>query len=242
MVRVNDPRILAGIRVQTRARLLTCQIRFRRMYGAAWTIKLVMGTVIDMKTDKFNGPRVTSVRANWKLSDDLKDATLRNSSRGLRYGYIGDIGFVRSLQNLADGLTKVMYEEQRRNVVYSGRPQVQPEQWIVKGEQHEKCVFTTTTSYYKRASKTQTHLQLEASHSYCQRTRAGSQYTSELQNSLQNQILCRCLHRKTQWSTRFPLGRNRRTSQMPLFHAPNASHVPSKRLSCIHFCCWGPRM
>ena len=63
MVSVNDPRIIAGNRVHTHARLLTTQSKCRRMYGPAWKIKLVVGTVIGMKTDRIKGRRVTSVRA-----------------------------------------------------------------------------------------------------------------------------------------------------------------------------------
>ena len=47
------------------------------MYGAAWKIKLVVGTVIGMQTEKIKGRRVTSVRAKWELSDGLKEVTLR---------------------------------------------------------------------------------------------------------------------------------------------------------------------
>ena len=77
MVSVNDPRIIAGNRVHTRARLLTAQSKCRRMYGAAWKIKLVTGTVIGMKTDKVKGRSVTSVRAKRELSDGVKEVTLR---------------------------------------------------------------------------------------------------------------------------------------------------------------------
>ena len=47
------------------------------MYGAAWKIKLEVGTVIGMKTDKIKGRRVTSVGGNWELSDGLKEFMLR---------------------------------------------------------------------------------------------------------------------------------------------------------------------
>ena len=50
--------------------------KFRGMYGAAWTIKLVMGTIIDMKTNKIKGRCFTSVRAQGKLADGLRDFTL----------------------------------------------------------------------------------------------------------------------------------------------------------------------
>ena len=64
-------------RVCSRARMLKSQSKIIRMYGAAWKIKLVMGTVISMKTDKINGRRVTSVRDKWQLSDRLKNVTHR---------------------------------------------------------------------------------------------------------------------------------------------------------------------
>ena len=76
VVSVNDPPIIGGNRVHTRARLLKSQSKLFRMYGAAWKIKMVMGTAIGMKTDKIKGSCVTSVRAKRKLSDGLNDSTL----------------------------------------------------------------------------------------------------------------------------------------------------------------------
>ena len=51
---------------------------------------------------------------------------------GFRDKIISDIGFVRSLKNLADGLTKQMKQTMLREVIRTGNFQVEPEQWIIR--------------------------------------------------------------------------------------------------------------
>ena len=101
MASVHDPRIIAGSRVHTRARLLTSQSKCSCMYGAAWKIKLVVGTVIGMKTDKIKGRCVTSVRAMWELSDGLKEVTLRIAN--IKAGELIDL--------LDDGPEELIHQE-----------------------------------------------------------------------------------------------------------------------------------
>lgn len=49
-----------------------------------------------------------------------------------RYKVISDIGFVRSLHNLAEGLTKPMNKTALRSAVSAGILAVTPEQWIIR--------------------------------------------------------------------------------------------------------------
>ena len=51
---------------------------------------------------------------------------------GFRDKVISDIGFVRSSQNLADGLTKPMAQASLRVVLSTGFLDVKPEQWIIR--------------------------------------------------------------------------------------------------------------
>lgn len=57
--------------------MLTSQIKWRCIYGAAWKTKLIIRTVMGMKTDKINGRRFTSVESKWELSNGPKDLTIR---------------------------------------------------------------------------------------------------------------------------------------------------------------------
>ncbi len=59
----------------------------------------------------------------------LKIAAARE---GFRDKVISDIGFVRSSQNLADGLTKPMDRAALREVVSTGQLHPAPEQWIIR--------------------------------------------------------------------------------------------------------------
>lgn len=54
---------------------------------------------------------------------------------GFRDKIISDIGFVRSGNNIADGLTKSLSQAVLRDVVTSGHLDVKPEQWIVRSEE-----------------------------------------------------------------------------------------------------------
>jgi len=51
---------------------------------------------------------------------------------GFRNKVISDIGFVRSSNNLADGLTKAMSQAALQQVISTGRINVTPEQWIIR--------------------------------------------------------------------------------------------------------------
>ena len=50
----------------------------------------------------------------------------------LRENVIPDIGFVRSSQNLADGLTKKMAQATLRIALSTGSLDIEPEQWIIR--------------------------------------------------------------------------------------------------------------
>ena len=54
---------------------------------------------------------------------------------GFRDRVISDIGFVRSHDNVADGLTKQMSQAVLKNVISSGTLAVRPVQWIVRSEE-----------------------------------------------------------------------------------------------------------
>ena len=45
---------------------------------------------------------------------------------------IHDIGFVRSAENIADGLTKEMQQASLRNVMLTGKLECNPVQWIIR--------------------------------------------------------------------------------------------------------------
>jgi len=51
---------------------------------------------------------------------------------GFKSKVISDIGFVRSSNNIADGLTKSMIQAALYQVLSSGRLHVLPEQWIIR--------------------------------------------------------------------------------------------------------------
>ena len=51
---------------------------------------------------------------------------------GFKEKTISDIGFVRSSQNIADGLTKAMQQSALQTVLTNGFLSVTPEQWIIR--------------------------------------------------------------------------------------------------------------
>ena len=54
---------------------------------------------------------------------------------------ISDVRYVRSNQNLADGLTKKMKQEAIREVFQTGEWKVEPEQWIIKDKKETQSKF-----------------------------------------------------------------------------------------------------
>jgi len=51
---------------------------------------------------------------------------------GFARGDISNIGFIRTRDNLADGLTKPMNQSALQSVLMSGKLRLQPEQWIIR--------------------------------------------------------------------------------------------------------------
>ncbi len=60
---------------------------------------------------------------------------------GYRRREISNIGFVRSDQNLADGLTKTMTQAALPSVLSTGKLQITPEQWIIR-DSGEKSLYS----------------------------------------------------------------------------------------------------
>lgn len=77
MVRTSDQRLVVGNRVHTRARLLTSDVKCRRMYGANWKVKKISGTVLRVIKLTVNGRKATDVEVKWNLVDNAKIVTLR---------------------------------------------------------------------------------------------------------------------------------------------------------------------
>ena len=57
---------------------------------------------------------------------------IHDASEGLKAKEISDIGFVRSSDNLADGLTKEKMQKSLFNLVKNGRHSIDCEQWILR--------------------------------------------------------------------------------------------------------------
>ena len=61
---------------------------------------------------------------------------------------ISNIGFVRSENNIADGLTKPKMQSALLNLLHTGRHQVKCEQWIIRPQRHFKLSLRTTKELY----------------------------------------------------------------------------------------------
>ena len=76
----NDARLVVGNRVHTKAKFFTSDSKCRRMYGASWKSKMVVGTVLKAIRSRVKDRRTTSVLAKWELVEDTKVVCLRLSN------------------------------------------------------------------------------------------------------------------------------------------------------------------
>ena len=113
-------------------------IAFSDLFDVAATLASEIGTVLGKKipvqlfTDSKSLFDVISKGS--RTSEKRMMLDIAASREGFRDKVISDIGFVRSSRNLADGLTKPMNQAMLREVLANGHLNVEPEQWIVRGE------------------------------------------------------------------------------------------------------------
>ena len=111
-------------------------IAFSDLFDIAATLSKELGAImrktipVQLFTD--NKSLFDVISKGSRTSEKRTMLDIAAAREGFRDRIISDIGFVRSSQNLADGLTKSMSQAKLREVLVSGNLQVVPEQWIVR--------------------------------------------------------------------------------------------------------------
>lgn len=111
-------------------------IAFSDLFDVAATLSAELGDLLGRKipvqllTDSKSLFDVISKGSRTSEKRTMLD--IAAAREGSRDKVISDIGFVRSSQNIADGLTKSMTQAALRDAISTGNLDVRPEQWIIR--------------------------------------------------------------------------------------------------------------
>jgi len=112
-------------------------IAFSDMFDAAYTLaeelrQVIPAAAVPLHLFTDSKSLFDVISKGSKTSEKRLMLDIACTREGFARGDISNIGFIRTRDNLADGLTKPMNQSALQSVLMSGKLRLQPEQWIIR--------------------------------------------------------------------------------------------------------------